>query len=119
MSTQFKKEFPFEKRLSESSRILNKYDNKVPIIITKYKTCKLPNIDKNKYLTPNELTLGQFLNIIRKRIELPPSQSIFIYVNDNIMAPTSATMSSLYNTYKDKDGFLYLSYCGENTFGFC
>jgi len=38
-------------------------------------------------------------------------------VNDNILPPTSATMVTLYRDYKDEDGFLYMSYCGENTFG--
>ncbi len=117
MSIQFKKEFPLEKRLSESRRILEKYDTRIPIIVTAHKTCKLPPIDKNKYLVPNDLTVGQFLHVIRKRIKIDPSQSVFMYVNDNILPPTSATMVTLYRDYKDEDGFLYMSYCGENTFG--
>jgi GABA(A) receptor-associated protein len=117
MSIQFKKEFTFDKRLSESSRILEKYDTRVPVIVTPYKTNTLPVIDKNKYLTPHDLTVGQFLYVIRKRIKLEPSQSLFIYVNDSIIPPTSSTMLSLYGKHKDEDGFLYLSYCGENTFG--
>tara|TARA_B100000161_G_C33466961_1_gene376167 strand:- start:260 stop:616 length:357 start_codon:yes stop_codon:yes gene_type:complete len=117
MSVQFKKEFPLEKRLSESKRILEKYDSRVPIIVTPFKKCTLPNIDKNKYLVPNDLTVGQFLYVIRKRIKLDAAQSVFMYVNDSVLPPTSATMISLYRDYKDEDGFLYMSYCGENTFG--
>ena len=117
MTNHFKKEFPFEKRLSESSRILEKYDSRIPVIVTAHKTSKLPPIDKNKYLVPHDLTLAQFLHIIRKRISLNPADSIFIYVNDNILPPTSSTLITLYKDYKDEDGFLYLSYCGENTFG--
>jgi GABA(A) receptor-associated protein len=117
MSVQFKKEFPFEKRLSESTRILEKYDTRVPIIVTSHKTSRIAVIDKNKYLVPHDLTVGQFLHVIRKRIKIGPSESIFLYVNDNILTPTSSTMVSLYKQHKDDDGFLYLSYCGENTFG--
>lgn len=117
MSIQFKKEFPLEKRLSESKRILEKYDSRIPVIVTAFKSCKLPPIDKNKYLVPYDLTVGQFLHVIRKRIKLDAYQSIFMYVNDKNLPPTSATMISLYNEHKDKDGFLYMSYCGENTFG--
>ncbi len=117
MSVQFKKEFPLEKRLSESRRILEKYEARIPIIVTAHKTCTLPLIDKNKYLVPNDLTVGQFLHVIRKRIKIDASQSVFMYVNDNVLPPTSATMLSLYRNYKDEDGFLYMSYCGENTFG--
>ena len=117
MSVQFKKEISFERRLSESTRILDKYDTRVPIIVTPHNTSKLAIIDKNKYLVPHDLTIGQFLHVIRKRIKLGPSESIFLYVNDNILPPTSSTMVSLYKSHKDEDGFLYLSYCGENTFG--
>jgi GABA(A) receptor-associated protein len=28
-----------------------------------------------------------------------------------------AMMSSIYEEHKDEDGFLYFTYCGENTFG--
>lgn len=30
---------------------------------------------------------------------------------------TGALMSALYEEYKDEDGFLYMTYSGENTFG--
>jgi len=33
------------------------------------------------------------------------------------LAASSMTISSLYDSYKDPDGFLYLTYCSENTFG--
>lgn len=29
----------------------------------------------------------------------------------------AAIMSSIYEEHKDEDGFLYMSYSGENTFG--
>ena len=28
-------------------------------------------------------------------------------------------MSAIYEENKDEDGFLYMTYSGENTFGFC
>jgi GABA(A) receptor-associated protein len=117
MSEMFKNEFSFEKRLSESTKILDKYENRIPVIITQSKECRLPPIDKNKYLIPFDLTIAQFLNVLRKRIKLDDSQSLYIYVNKSIMPATSATFTSIYDKHKDKDGFLYLIYCGENTFG--
>jgi hypothetical protein len=41
---------------------------------------------------------------------------LFICVNDFI-PPTSITMITLYENYKDNDGFLYINYLLENTFG--
>ena len=34
-----------------------------------------------------------------------------------ILGHCSMSMGELYNQYKDEDGFLYLTYSGENTFG--
>lgn len=31
--------------------------------------------------------------------------------------PAAALMSSIYEDHKDEDGFLYITYSGENTFG--
>ncbi|KVI09408.1 Autophagy protein Atg8 ubiquitin-like protein [Cynara cardunculus var. scolymus] len=35
-----------------------------------------------------------------------------------MLPPTAALMSAIYEENKDEDGFLYMSYSGENTFGF-
>ena len=76
----------------------------------------LIDLDKKKYLVPADLTVGQFVYVIRKRIKLSPEKAIFIFVN-NVLPPTAALMSSIYDEHKDDDGFLYIAYSGENTFG--
>lgn len=76
----------------------------------------IPAIDKKKYLVPSDLSVGQLVYVIRKRIKLAPEKAIFIFVND-ILPPTAALMSTIYEEHKDKDGFLYVTYSGENTFG--
>lgn len=76
----------------------------------------MPEIDKNKYLVPYDLTIGQFVYVIRRRIDVPAERAIFIFVND-ILPPTAATLSSVYEEHKDEDGFLYILYSSENTFG--
>ena len=93
---------------------------------------------------PADLTVGQFVYVIRKRIKLSPEKAIFIFV-DEVLPPTAALMSSIYEEHKDEDGyvviprvplsthkfrfplftdtglllsrFLYITYSGENTFG--
>jgi len=65
---------------------------------------------------PSDLTMGQFVYVIRKRIKLNPDAAIFIFVN-NTLPPASAMMSSIYKEHKDEDGFLYVTYSGESTFG--
>jgi len=117
MRNEFKNKYSIDERKSESSRILKKHDDRVPVIVTKSKKATIGKIDKNKFLVPDELTIGQFLFIIRKRLKIEPEVAVFILIDDNVIPPTSSSMSSVYKDYKDEDGFLYLSYCGENVFG--
>ena len=67
-------------------------------------------------MVPVDLTVGQFVYVIRKRIKLTSEKAIFIFVND-ILPPTAALISTIYEEHKDEDGFLYVLYSGENTFG--
>ena len=113
---QFKKNNSLGKRKSNSDKLKSKYPDRVPIVVEKDNKSSLANIDRNKFLVPHELTLGQFLIIIRQRCKLDPSQSIYLFCG-NTIPPTSHTIGSIYKESKDEDGFLYITYCAENTFG--
>ncbi|KAI6780329.1 Autophagy-related protein [Emericellopsis cladophorae] len=116
MRSKFKDEHPFEKRKAEAERIRQKYSDRIPVICEKVEKSDIATIDKKKYLVPSDLTVGQFVYVIRKRIKLSPEKAIFIFV-DEVLPPTAALMSSIYEEHKDDDGFLYITYSGENTFG--
>ena len=114
----YKQKKTLEERLSESSRILSKYSNRVPIIVERANNCNnIPNIDRSKFLVPGDLSMGQFLYVIRKRIKLDSYKSIYLFVNNVVLLPSSSIMSNIYEKYHDEDKFLYISYAGENTFG--
>lgn len=113
----FQKKFSLEKRTSESKKIREKYEDKIPIIVERSKYGTLPKIDKCKFLVSSEMTLGQFIYVIRRRIKLSESEAIFLFINNNILPPTSTTLKDLYEEHKNTDGFLYISYCNENVFG--
>lgn len=116
--TLFHKKHPFEKRKDESERIIAKYPDRIPIIVQLSENCKdIPDIDKKKYLVPNDLTLGQLIYVIRKRIKLTPEQAIFVFVNGTL-PPTSILVSQIYKQHKDEDNFLYCEISGENCFGY-
>lgn len=113
----FKNKHSFEDRFEESSRALSKYPLRRPIICEKSKNQNdLPNIDKIKYLVPFDLTIGQFLFFVRKRIKLRPQEAVYLFINNRIMTG-SMIMGNVYEYYKDNDGFLYVQYAKENTFG--
>ncbi|ANZ77907.1 BA75_04612T0 [Komagataella pastoris] len=116
MRSQFKDEHPFEKRKAEAMRIRYKFADRIPVICEKVEKSDIPEVDKRKYLVPCDLTVGQFVYVIRKRIKIPSEKAIFIFIDD-ILPPTAALMSKVYEEHKDEDGFLYVLYSGENTFG--
>jgi len=113
----FQTSHSFEMRIAETQRILEKYPDRIPIICERLKaTQTTPNIDKNKFLVPRDLTIGQFLYVVRKRIRLTPEQAIYLFIN-GMIPPTSALLMDCYENNRDPDGFLYIKYCCENTFG--
>jgi GABA(A) receptor-associated protein len=112
----YKQRVSFEKRKEESTRILDKYKERIPIIVSKCTRCDLPEIDKEKYLVPKDMSLGQFVYVIRKRIKLDPNQALFTLVN-NTLQTSCKHIEEIYNKQKDQDGFLYIHYSSENTFG--
>jgi len=115
---KFKDEHPFEKRVEEAEKILKKHPDRIPVICEKHENSKdIPEIDRKKYLVPQELTVGQFVYVVRKRLRLPPEKAIFIFVDGHLPSTGAALMSQMYKDYKDQDGFLYVTYSGENTFG--
>jgi len=109
--------FKTEKRKSEAERIRAKYPDRVPVICEKADRSDIPDIDKKKYLVPADLTVGQFHYVIRKRIKLAPEKALFLFCSNSI-PPNAALMSTVYEEQKDEDGFLYIQYSGESTFGF-
>ncbi|KAG5184806.1 microtubule-associated anchor protein [Tribonema minus] len=115
-TSSFKQEHPFEKRKAEAERIRAKYPDRIPVICEKADKSDIPDIDKKKYLVPADLTVGQFIYVIRKRVKLDPDKAIFIFVNDTI-PQTSALMSQIYADKADEDMFLYVKYSSEGTFG--
>lgn len=114
--SSFKKKFKFEKRKSESFRIMQKYTDRIPVIVERSDSSDIEDIAKHKYLVPKDLTVGQFAFIIRKNIKLNPEQAIFLFIN-NTLPPSSQLIHNIYTEQKDDDGFLYILYSGENTFG--
>ena len=111
------KNTPFEDRLKESQKLLHKYPNRIPVIIGKLDSDNtLPFVDKNKYLVPSDITMSQLVYIVRKQMKLSSEQAMFLFINHSIY--TSKTLiSEVYDKYKNEDGFLYVTYAGENTFG--
>lgn len=77
----------------------------------------IPDIDKKKFLAPADITVAKFVSEIRKHIKLGRQESLFVFVEGNVMPQPNATMSQVYAQHKDEDGFLYIVFSSENAFG--
>lgn len=111
----FKNRNNFKQRSATVTQLMEKYEGMLPIIILPA-TKSTPKLEKYKFLIPRTMTLSRLMNEIRARLDLDINQALFIFFNDVIYNP-NMLMETIYNKKKDQDGFLYLQYSLENTFG--
>lgn len=75
------------------------------------------NLDKyQKYLIPTNMTIGQFSQVLRKKISLNNTQGLFFLIN-NCLPSVSETIGNLYSVHKNDDDIMYIHITLENTFG--
>lgn len=100
--------------------VRHKYPHYIPIIVRGRDKLEL---SKTKYLVTGDVTVSQFMCILRKKIEVSNGSKVeckhglFLFVNNRL--PSSTTlMSCLYENEKDpQTGMLFITLCKENTFG--
>jgi GABA(A) receptor-associated protein len=106
-----------DKRISDFARFKQKYPDRIPVIVDSYSE-KSPSIDNHKFLVPNDITLAQFMYIIRKRVKINPDEALYFFIGSKkIMETASKLMSEIYKSHSDEDKFLYIYYDIESTFG--
>jgi GABA(A) receptor-associated protein len=114
----FKSEFSREERKLQTSAAMKKYNGRIPVFVYKHHRSQknTQDLTKHKFLVPTDITVGQFVFIIRKNLKLDADQGIFIFVG-NTLPPTAKLMSEIYREHGDEDGFLYVAFSYESVFG--
>lgn len=111
--TSYRNTMSLDQRKQEAQRIRDKYPDRIPVIVE----YTFPITDnKFKFLVPNDLTMGQFCYVIRKRIKLAPEQALYFFINGKLIS-TSSIMGQVYKELKEECGFLFISCHQEATFG--
>ena len=65
-----------------------------PDAIRRLSTLTRSRIHRCKYLIPHDMTMGQLVYVLRKRISVPAEQAIFVFVG-NTLPPASALVSNV------------------------
>lgn len=111
----YKTEKSLHDRKIEAETMRTRYKDRIPIIVEKRRN-EIASIDKRKYMAPTDLTMGQMVFVIRRRLKLDASEAIFLFTG-NKLVPQNITLQEVYDKECDEDGFLYITYDFENTFG--
>lgn len=103
---------------AEYENMTRRWPDRIPVIVTRHSKAAtdVPDLPKRKFIVPRDLTIGQFLYVIRKHIQLPPEKAIFLFIGD-ILPNGVATIAELYHQYKSPDKALHVIYTSESTFG--
>ncbi|XP_044763018.1 uncharacterized protein LOC123319974 [Coccinella septempunctata] len=98
--------------------IRSRFPTKVPVIVKRFSREKhLPQLDKTKYLVPQEVTMSQFQMILRNKMQLHPNRSMYLLVNERSMLSLSTTVAEVYYEHAQSDGYLYVTYASQEVFG--
>ena len=107
-----------QERIIYSNRLIYKHPDRVPVIIEKGEI----ELENYKYLLPKDMFICNFLSIIRTKLNktFDSRKAIFTFVKgekDYFLIKLNETFKNVYNDYKNVDGFLYIKFGVENTFG--
>ena len=107
-----------KKSRQEADRIMNKYPDRIPVLVTRNKnSSNTPEIDKHKYLVPSDLTMGQLMFVIRRRLKLPPEKGLFLFVDGGVVSVSDLVSTVYYISHDPDDGFLHAVFSCESVFG--
>jgi len=113
------------KTMTIGQRLMNKYPNKIPIIIH-YKDIQFIELssdpapktsNSNRLLIPDDFTIGYLLILIRRQTKISHTDGLFIFINQ-ILPCTTSIISTVYQEHKNPfDDCLHVIVMKGNTFG--
>lgn len=116
----YRERVSIQQRTAETANVRLRHPGKFPIIVERSlrAVAGTPTLVKCKYIVPGDITIAQFLMILRKNLKMDSSQGLFMFVGDLRLLPrANASVSEVYSEHASGDGLLYMEYTLESTFG--
>lgn len=107
----YKVSHPLAERRSDAAAAVAA--GKIPIICEKEESAAIAGMAKKRFTVPLTMTVGTFTALLQDCISAEAPQTIYLFVRQSVLTASSLPMSDLYNTYKDDDGLLYVTYSTE------
>jgi len=96
----------------------NKWSSHPKYVIPTKKYDNTPDIDMIKFLFPGTYNVGSMIFVFRKRLKLSEEKGFTLFIGEEMISPVvTKTIREYYDDYKNEDGFLYVKYACEATFG--
>jgi GABA(A) receptor-associated protein len=117
--SRFTEQKSVEERRRESEGVMIKHPNRIPVILETAASSSKLALKSTKFLVPKDLTMAEFMCVLRKRHlpALPSSNAIFLFINNSI-PPATWMFDEIYKSMRNiEDGFLYMTLSEETTFG--
>ena len=114
-SGTFKRQHPFEARRMLSVKMKAVYPRHVPLIVER-RSRQDPPLPKSRFLVAGEKRMGEILAQVKGEMTLRPTEALFFLVGEEMIRPGESA-ARLYERWGDDDGFLYLVYSREESFG--
>ena len=112
----YKRNTSLEHRRISCQRARKVYPDRVPVVLERAST-DCPELERFKFLIPIDMTVAQFLHVVRFRLRMGSEHAILLFVHNRVPV-TSERMGLVYDQNKDMDdGFLYMRYDREHAFG--
>ena len=116
-NTKYRQRVSLQDRKITAERIISQHCDRVPVVVECSEQLHMEHpLKKNKFAVPYELTMAQFMFVIRKHMKLEPEYAIFAFIN-NRLHPTTTPIGTIYAQEKADDGFMYIDIFQESTFG--
>lgn len=113
----FHTRLPLGQRIATRCAALARRPDHLPVVLERG-NAQTPWMDRERFLAHNSITAGELMAVVRRRMQILPTQALFFSTTDGVLIVPHQLLSELYARYRDEeDGFLYLQYSLESTFG--